>query len=59
MIRLSIRLWAVVIFSVISLKTFSLEYQATHTHYSTAEGLPSNAISDIVQDSYGYIWIGT
>jgi ligand-binding sensor domain-containing protein/AraC-like DNA-binding protein len=35
------------------------ELQASLSHYSTDEGLTSNAISDIVQDSYGYIWIST
>ncbi len=33
--------------------------QATRAHYSTANGLSSNAISDIVQDDWGYIWIAT
>ena len=33
--------------------------QATRTHYSTADGLRSNAIADIVQDDLGYVWIAT
>ena len=33
--------------------------QATRTHYSTDDGLTSNAISDIVQDDLGYVWIAT
>lgn len=33
--------------------------QATVSHFSTDNGLPSNAISQIVQDNYGYIWLAT
>lgn len=33
--------------------------QASLQHYSTDDGLPSNAIGDIKQDGYGYIWFGT
>ena len=33
--------------------------QATLSHYSTDDGLISNAISHIVQDDYGYIWLST
>ena len=33
--------------------------QASLSHYSTDDGLCSNAISDLQQDDYGYIWIGT
>lgn len=33
--------------------------QATLSHYSTNDGLPSNAIADMKQDSYGYIWVAT
>ena len=33
--------------------------QATRSHYSTEDGLCSNAIADLVQDDYGYIWIAT
>lgn len=35
------------------------EIQASLSHYSTDEGLSSNAISDIIQDKYGYVWIAT
>lgn len=28
-------------------------------HYSIEEGIPSNCITSIIQDSKGYIWIGT
>ena len=33
--------------------------QASKSHYSTDDGLCSNAISNIVQDDYGYIWIAS
>ena len=33
--------------------------QASKSHYSTDDGLCSNAVSNIVQDDYGYIWIAT
>ena len=33
--------------------------QATLSHYSTDNGMPSNSVSDIKQDAYGYIWIST
>lgn len=35
------------------------ELNAKLTHYSTEDGLPSNAISDIAQDRQGFIWIAT
>ena len=33
--------------------------QASLSHYSTENGLPSTAISSIVADDYGFIWITT
>ena len=33
--------------------------QATLSHYSTADGPPSNAISYLTSDDYGYVWIAT
>ena len=33
--------------------------QAMLSHYSTENGLTSNAVSDIIQDKDGYIWIST
>ena len=33
--------------------------QASLSHYSTENGLPSNAISAITSDDYGYVWIST
>ena len=35
------------------------ELQAKLSHYSTDEGLASNAIAKIRQDNWGYIWIAT
>lgn len=35
------------------------QLQAVLSHYSTSDGLCSNAVSDIKQDDYGYIWIAT
>ena len=32
---------------------------ASQSHYSTDDGLCSNAVANIIQDDYGYIWIGT
>ena len=34
-------------------------FQASLTHYSTDNGLSSNAISKIRQDDYGFLWIAT
>ena len=33
--------------------------QASHTHYSSLDGLVSNTISHIKQDDYGFLWIST
>lgn len=30
-----------------------------HVHYTTEDGLPHNAISNIIQDKQGYIWLAT
>lgn len=35
------------------------QLQATRHHYSADDGMASNAITQIAQDDYGYIWIGT
>ena len=35
------------------------ELQAKLSHYSTDDGLASNAIAKIRQDNWGFIWIGT
>ena len=38
---------------------YSQILQATLSHLSTDNGMPSNSISDIKQDALGYIWIST
>lgn len=35
------------------------QLRAARAHYSTDNGLASNAIADMVQDDYGFIWLGT
>ena len=35
------------------------QLQASVSHYSTDNGLTSNAISGIYQDDYGFIWLAT
>lgn len=40
-------------------KAYSLDLKAKLSHYSTKDGLASNAISDITTDKYGYIWLAT
>ena len=35
------------------------QLQAALSHYSTDEGMTSNAVSDIIRDDYGYLWIAT
>lgn len=35
------------------------ELQALLNHYTTTDGIASNAVSDIVQDKFGYMWIAT
>ena len=35
------------------------QIKATRAHYSTDDGLCSNVISGLAQDSYGYLWIAT
>lgn len=38
---------------------YALDLKAKLSHYSTKDGLTSNAISDIATDKYGYIWLAT
>ena len=33
--------------------------QASLSHYSTENGMPSNTVSSLANDDYGYIWMGT
>ena len=39
--------------------TRAQQLRASLSHYSTDDGLASNAIAEIVQDDYGYIWLAT
>lgn len=47
------------LFSLFSHTAPAQELQASHSHYSTDDGLCSNAISDIQQDDYGFLWLST
>ena len=38
---------------------YAQQLQATRHHFSTDDGLSSNAIAQMVQDDYGYIWLAT
>ena len=38
---------------------YAQKLRASRFHYSTDNGLSSNAVSDIKQDDFGYIWIAT
>lgn len=42
-----------------SLGAQAQQIEATRSHLSTEDGLCSNAVSKILQDGYGYIWIAT
>lgn len=42
-----------------STTTYAQQIQASRAHFSTDDGLKSNAVSDIIRDDYGYIWIAT
>ena len=33
--------------------------QASLSHYSTEQGMPSNTVASLASDDYGYIWMGT
>ena len=33
--------------------------QASLSHYTTENGMPSNTVSSLASDDYGYIWMGT
>ena len=51
---------AVILLMILSPKTADAQqFQASLSHYSTDEGLASNAIAKIKQDDYGFIWLST
>ena len=35
------------------------QLQASLSHYTTENGMPSNTVSSLASDDYGYIWMGT
>lgn len=56
------RLYITLAFTILCSLTFicqAQKLQATLSHYTSDDGLCSNAISKLVQDDYGYIWIAT
>ena len=44
---------------LLPLQARAQQVQASLSHYSTEDGLSSNAIAEIKQDDYGYLWIAT
>lgn len=44
---------------LMALQGYGQKLQASLSHYSTDDGLASNAIAQITQDDYGYIWVAT
>lgn len=50
---------AIFIFSYNPISLQAQIIQASLSHYSTDDGLTSNAVSDIIQDDYGFIWFAT
>lgn len=49
----------IILMGVLSLGAQAQVLQANRSHISTEDGLCSNAVSKILQDDYGYIWIAT
>jgi signal transduction histidine kinase len=49
----------IVPFLLFSLICIAQAQQGTWRHYTIDEGLPSNECHDILQDTFGYIWIAT
>lgn len=62
-IKLARRCFPILLLSFLLLTTAegvkAQQLQASLSHYSTEDGLASNAITDIQQDYYGYLWIAT
>ena len=48
-----------IIFLTLGISSLSYSQTFKFNNYSEANGLPSNKITDIVQDSKGYLWIAT
>ena len=53
------RLLTSILLALTALSVDAQQLNATRSHLSTEDGLCSNAISQIAQDDYGYIWIAT
>ena len=49
----------IILMGLFSLGAHAQQLQANRSHLSTENGLCSNAVSKILQDDYGYIWIAT
>ena len=49
----------ITLLTLLSLTANAQKIEALRSHLSTEDGLCSNAISKILQDDYGYIWIAT
>jgi ligand-binding sensor domain-containing protein len=56
--KITLTLLAVLALSF-STRTRAQQLQASLSHYSTDDGLPSNTIANIVSDDFGYIWLAT
>lgn len=50
---------AVFLFGLAPTRLHAQTLQASLSHYSTEDGLKSNAIAQMRQDDYGYIWLAT
>ena len=57
--RLSCIIIALAIVSGLATTSRAQDLQASLSHFSTDNGLSSNAIAHLAQDDYGYIWIAT
>ncbi len=52
-------LLTVAIIMLLHVSARAQQLRASLSHYSTDDGLSSNAIANIIQDDHGYIWIAT
>ena len=53
------RAWWLVLWLLLLPASLGAEVRFTVRHFSTADGLPSNTVRSILQDSKGFLWIGT
>lgn len=53
------RIALTLLFTATYIAAYSQQLQAKLSHYSTDDGLASNAISKMRQDDWGYIWLAT